>query len=245
VAQVQEENRERSSCFRISGRADGWRRLYFHFYFQLPGGSLTHLRLVSGDLFEFRHLHLFGVPVGFIDQDMTVKARSAVKTFSIGVGRLAQSAGGSAPTRQAWLTVIIASLARAYERIARGEAEEPPKDEAQSAAALDTWLDPAFRPLDASELPPRHTPGSGSCLWPWPLVTLAAIMARTFSPPFPFHKGGSGLRHTAVNTEHDAKLMTETTRFLSSVAWPRRAAVAPSAEAHNAQVGGYMLWREH
>lgn len=91
MAKVQEENRERASCFRISGRADGWRWLYFHFYFQLPGGSLTHLRLVSGDLFEFRHLHLFGVPVGFIDQDMTVKARSAVKTFSIGVGRLAQA----------------------------------------------------------------------------------------------------------------------------------------------------------
>jgi CRP-like cAMP-binding protein len=168
---------------------------------------------VSGDLFEYKHLHLFGVPVGFIDRDMTVHARSRVRTFSIGVDRLEQMASGSAAMRQAWLTVIIAGLARQAElNYYRGERNS----EGRAAAKLDDWIDPAFSELLPEELPPPHTPGSGFCLWPWPIKNLAAIMRRTFSPPWPFHQSGSGVRHTAVNTHQDVALIGETHRFLRS-----------------------------
>mmetsp|Transcript_13473 Transcript_13473/g.40880 ORF Transcript_13473/g.40880 Transcript_13473/m.40880 type:complete len:376 (+) Transcript_13473:123-1250(+) len=189
----------------VQGRAHG--------IVKLKQGGGFDVRMVSGDLFEFKHLHLFGVPVGFIDRDMTVHAKSHVRTFSISVERLKQMAGGSAPMRQAWLTVIIAGLARQAElNYYRGERTS----DGMTLAALDEWRDPVFSPLLPKELPPAHTPGSGACLWPKPLLTLGRTMRRTFSPPFPFTKGRSGVRHTAMNTQQDVELIGETHRFLSS-----------------------------
>lgn len=189
----------------VQGRAHG--------VVKLKDGESFDVRMVSGDLFEYKHLHLFGVPVGFIDREMTVHARSRVRTFSIDVDRLAQMAGGSAAMRQAWLTVIIAGLARQAElNYYRGERTS----EGITAAMLDDWRDPAFSELLPEELLPPHIPGSGACLWPGPLRNLAAIMLRTFSPPWPFHKAGSGVRHTAVNTQQNVALIGETHRFLRS-----------------------------
>jgi len=79
------------------------------------GGGSHELQFVSGDMFEFKNLAFFGVPVGFQDRDMTVRAHCNVRTFSIGVVHLRQMAVGSVPMRQAWLLVIIASLARVVE----------------------------------------------------------------------------------------------------------------------------------
>jgi CRP-like cAMP-binding protein len=189
----------------VQGRAHG--------VVKLKEGESFDVRMLSGDLFEYKHLHLFGVPVGFIDRDMTVHARSRLRTFSIGVDLLEQMATGSAAMRQAWLTVIIAGLARQAElNYYRGERTS----EGMSAAMLDEWRDPAFRELLPEELPPAHTPGSGACLWPVPLRNLATTMRRTFSPPWPFHKAGSGVRHTAVNTQQDMVLINETHRYLRS-----------------------------
>ncbi|KAG8469232.1 hypothetical protein KFE25_007750 [Diacronema lutheri] len=192
----------------VQGRAIGVGRL--------RDGGTKEIRMLSGDLFEFRHLHLFGVHVGFIERSLDVRAHSAVRTFSIPIERLRAMASGSAPMRQAWQAVIIASLAREAER---GYASHEDADARITAAEVERWRDPSFAEMRADELPPGPTPGSGTCLAA-PASNLLALMYRTFHLPWPLSSGFPGLRHAAVGAVQDPSAVQHTTKFvqLASVA---------------------------
>jgi CRP-like cAMP-binding protein len=186
----------------IQGRARGTIR---H-----DGLDPQEVRLLSGDLFEYRHLHLVGSHVGFIERSMTVVARSRVRAFSIPVERLERMSAGSGSMRQAWQAVIIAALAREAELHFRSKQRAPA---GVTREAVEEWIDPSFAKLSVHELPQASTPGSGSCL-SRPLVNVLILMHETFHPPWPFSASFSGLRHSAMSVMVDANTMSETSKFV-------------------------------
>ncbi|EOD11837.1 hypothetical protein EMIHUDRAFT_437483 [Emiliania huxleyi CCMP1516] len=66
----------------------------------------------SGDLFEFRFLHQFGLRVGFLDAQMQAVAESDVQTFSIDVVGELNRSSFLPSVRQAWQAVLASVLAR-------------------------------------------------------------------------------------------------------------------------------------
>lgn len=179
---------------------------------QIPGAPDQQVLLLSGDLFEYRHLHRAGAPVGFIDRAMRVVAKSRVRAFSIAVEQLERMSTGSGPMRHAWQSVIIAALAREAELNFKGA--HGARDDAVTREAVEGWLDPSFAELRDDELPQAPTPGSGRCL-AHPLRNLATIMYRTFHAPWPFSRGFPGMRHSAMNAvAADAASIAETSRFV-------------------------------
>jgi hypothetical protein len=173
-------------------------------------GGHRLLKMLSGDLFEFKLLHLLGLSVGFIDRDMTVTATSKMQTFSVPAERLKHISKGPIATRLAWQSVIIAGLAREAERNYEGAVDQR---ERIPIEAVEQWLDPAFHELQPSEMPQPHTPGSGT-FFSRPFRALAAVMWRTFALPFPFSSGVSGLRHSAISAQQDEQLIEDVAKFV-------------------------------
>lgn len=163
--------------------------------------SAIKLRLLSGEIFEFRHLHELGIHAGFRDRQMHATATSAVRTFSLSVSSLQTMAKGPAAIRHAWHAVLCAMIARSAERFYPGSHERQAEKAKQQLAGeeLEHWRDPAFRELEDDEWPAPSSPGSGACLSA-PLTNFAAILAKTFSPPWPFKRPFTGLRHSAMTT---------------------------------------------
>lgn len=173
----------------------------------------------SGDLFEFRFLHQFGLRVGFLDAQMQAVAESEVQTFSIDVGELNRSSFLPS-VRQAWQAVLASVLARQAEL-----ATSPSRTSRErESGALASWVHPAFQPLDASELPPAHTPGSGR-FFERPLRNFALLHVHTFSPPFPCTKPLFGLRHSSAAMSQDAEDIAHVARTLRDPTTAKDAAV--------------------
>ena len=241
----------------------------------------------SGDLFEFRFLHQFGLRVGFLDAQMQAVAESEVQTFSIDVGASVAGRASSRglerrarglpftadrraqpqllpPVRPPSLagcpclgprpagparsqpTSTRQSLRLPIRRLCHGSAQpqprslpshlSPPAAQAELATspsrtsreresgALASWVHPAFQPLDASELPPAHTPGSGR-FFERPLRNFALLHVHTFSPPFPCTKPLFGLRHSSAAMSQDAEDIAHVARTLRDPTTAKDAAV--------------------
>mmetsp|Transcript_3301 Transcript_3301/g.9548 ORF Transcript_3301/g.9548 Transcript_3301/m.9548 type:complete len:236 (-) Transcript_3301:108-815(-) len=94
----------------------------------------------------------------------------------------------------------------------------------RESGALASWVHPAFQPLDASELPPAHTPGSGR-FFERPLRNFALLHVHTFSPPFPCTKPLFGLRHSSAAMSQDAEDIAHVARTLRDPTTAKDAAV--------------------
>lgn len=237
----------------------------------------------SGDLFEFRFLHQFGLRVGFLDAQMQAVAESEVQTFSIDVGASVAGRASSRGLERRARGLPFTASRRAQPQLLPPvrppslagcpglgprpagphldapvtpppDSSTPPWRSAQpqprslpshlsppaaqaelatspsrtsrerESGALASWVHPAFQPLDASELPPAHTPGSGR-FFERPLRNFALLHVHTFSPPFPCTKPLFGLRHSSAAMSQDAEDIAHVARTLRDPTTAKDAAV--------------------
>jgi len=233
----------------------------------------------SGDLFEFRFLHQFGLRVGFLDAQMQAVAESEVQTFSIDVGASVAGRASSRGLERRARGLPFTASRRAQPQLLPPvrppslagcpglgprpagphldapvtpppDSSTPPWPQPRSlpshlsppaaqaelatspsrtsrereSGALASWVHPAFQPLDASELPPAHTPGSGR-FFERPLRNFALLHVHTFSPPFPCTKPLFGLRHSSAAMSQDAEDIAHVARTLRDPTTAKDAAV--------------------
>ena len=169
----------------------------------------------SGDLFEFRFLHQFGLRVGFLDAQMQAVAESEVQTFSIDVGA---SVAGRASSRG------LERRARGLPFTAGRRAQPqllPPVRPPSLAGCPGLGPRPAGPHLDAPVTPP---PDSSTLPWVRPAPTSLSALA-----PLPSRRSG-GARNLAL-----ADLAREgerRTRQLGAPRLPAARRVGAAARAH-------------
>lgn len=155
------------------------------------------IEMYSGEMFPIEHLYLEHMPQESHFSRTRIKpiAATPVRLFGIPKATLKYLSINHS-THDAWMAMLIASLAEIVERPYRGKTTEAIQTNAQiTDSVLGAEINPLFNPLEASEEPDPLSAGSTKA-WSMPIRHLLKYAKMSFYVPWPLGVWPVGLRHS-------------------------------------------------